>query len=413
MRKLTSWFGAGRRPAPVAPEPVSPDPLTTAPALPLDLTDPAFLADPAPVYEWLRRHAPLAPVASGGYLLTRAADIDAAFTDARLGNAPSRFSMLADKNRDRYTAAAVAGNIPPFLDKPRHVAIRKPLSAAFYDALAGAEAWLPALARDRLPQGEFEIIADYARPYASAAMARFIGLPQDNAAIARATAALFKMFAPITDRAGFQSVNEGLDASRAMIRAALEQAKAAPRHDLLSHLVATGRLNDTEIADNALLVLADGIENIEAAIANVQLLRARFPEAEGTPAQIVDEALRFETPAQTIPRVVREAHARDGVTLAEGTPVFLALGSANRDPARFADPDRFWPERDLSGTLTFGLGRHRCIGAPLGRMLVIAATEALIEAGCRVTQPAAALTFHPRMGHRWPVAVTAQIAVRG
>ncbi|WP_298492185.1 cytochrome P450 [uncultured Maritimibacter sp.] len=402
MRKLKSWFGAGRKPAPVHVEP----------ALPLDLTDPAFLADPAPIYAWLRENAPLAPVASGGYLLTRAAEIEAAFTDPRLGNAPSRFSMLAGKNRDRYTAAAVAGNIPPFLDKPRHVAIRKPLSAAFYDTLSGAEAWLPALARDMLPPGPFEIIADYARPYASAAMAQFIGLPPDIDAMARASAALFKLFAPITDRAGFQSVNDGLDASRAMILAALERAKAAPGHDLLSHLRGTESLSDTEIADNALLVLADGIENIEAAIANVQLLRARFPEAEGTPAQIVDEALRYETPAQTIPRVVRESHERDGVTLAEGTPVFLALGSANRDPVRFADPDRFWPERDPSGTLSFGLGRHRCIGAPLGRMLVISATEALIDAGCRVTQPAGALSFHPRMGHRWPMAVTAQRAGR-
>lgn len=407
MRKLKSWFGAGRA------KPAAPD-------LPVDLLSDAFVADPAPTWAWLRDNAPLAPVKSGGYVMTRAADIKAAFTDARLGNAPSRFSMLAEKNRDRYVAADVAANIPPFLDKPRHVDMRKPLSAAFFDTFDGAEAWIGPLAEAHLArlagQGPQNIITGFGRPFATQAMARFVGLDHDPAAIARATGALFKLFAPITDRAGFDDVNAGLEATRHYIAGAVASRHATPGPDLISHLIARGGLTDIEIGDHALLVLADGIENIEAAIAQVLIRLASDPDhlaalraGEGDIAATVMEVLRLETPAQTIPRVVREAHERDGVQLTEGTPIFLALGSANRDPVLHPDPDRFDPTRDHSGVLMFGQGRHRCIGAPLGQMLVTQGARALVDRPFTLVTDPARITYHKRLGHRWPVEVLARI----
>lgn len=403
MRKLKSWFKPG-------PSPAEPG---FTPSLPLDALGEAFIADPAPTWAYLRDHAPLAPLTSGGYVLTRAADIKAAFTDARLGNTPSRFSMLAPKNAGKYTAAAVAHNIPPFLDKPRHVEMRKPLSAAFFEAFEGAEGWLGDMAATHLsalPSGEaLDLIAGFGRPFAASAMARFVGLPEDLEAISRATGALFKMFAPIVDRAGFGEVNTALDDTRAFIGAAVATRRGAPGDDLISALIARGGLSDTEFADHALLVLADGIENIEAAIGQMALLFDRHPEAadmvrDGGAEAVVTEALRLETPAQMIPRVVREAHVRDGVDLPEGTPLFLALGSANLDPDLHVSPQRFDPERDLSQVLMFGQGRHRCIGAPLGLALVVAGAGALAARGLsRVAETP--VTYLPRMGHRWPTAV--------
>jgi cytochrome P450 len=405
MWKWTNVFAAGR------PE------HAPAPALPFDLLAAEFVADPAPGYAWLRDNAPLAALKGGGYVLTRAADIHDAFTDPRLGNAPSRFSMLAAKNRDRYTAAGVAANIPPFLDKPRHVDMRRPLSAAFYDAFAGAHGWIDDLAQEHVAraraQGRAEVISQIGRPYAAQAMARFVGLDHDPAAIATATGAVFKLFAPITDRAGFEAVNTGLDATRRHIAKAVERRHADPGNDLISHLIAyqkdhDGTPNDVEIGDNALLVLADGIENIEAAIAQVLILLDRNPHARAAlgagaldPGAVVREALRLETPAQLIARVVREPHVRHGVPLSEGTPVFLALGSANRDPGLHPDPDRFDPARDPAQALTFGRGRHRCIGADLGQMLITAAVRALAAHPLRLVDPPEALRYQPRVGHRW------------
>ncbi|MEC7764845.1 MAG: cytochrome P450 [Pseudomonadota bacterium] len=407
MRKLKSWFGAGRA-KPAAPE------------LPVDLLSDAFVADPAPTWAWLRDNAPLAPVKSGGYVMTRAADIKAAFTDARLGNAPSRFSMLAEKNRDKYVAADVAANIPPFLDKPRHVEMRKPLSSAFFAAFDGAQDWIDPLAEAHLTriagQGAQDIITAYARPFAAQAMARFIGLDHDPEAISRATDALFKLFAPITDRTVFDGVNAGLSATRAYIGEAVAARHAHPGDDLISHLIARGGLTDIEIGDHALLILADGIENIEAAIAQLVLMlhehpdhRAALAAGEGDVTATVLEVLRLQTPAQTIPRVVREAHERDGVHLTEGTPIFLALGSANRDPDQHENPDDFDPTRDLSDVLLFGQGRHRCIGAPLGQLLVSAATRAMLKRDVALVTDPAQVTYHKRLGHRWPVELRANV----
>lgn len=408
MRKLKSWFGAGRA------KPSAPD-------LPVDLLSDAFIADPAPTWAWLRDNAPLAPVKSGGYVLTRAADIKAAFTDARLGNAPSRFSMLAEKNRTTYVAADVAANIPPFLDKPRHVEMRKPLSSAFFAAFDGAQDWIDPLAETHLArlagQGPQDIITGFGRPFATEAMAQFVGLGHDPAAIACATDALFKLFAPITDRTVFDGVNSGLSATRAYIGEAVAARHSAPGDDLISHLIARGGLTDIEIGDHALLVLADGIENIEAAIAQVVLALNRHPDhraalkaGQGDVAATVLEVLRLQTPAQTIPRVVREAHERDGVRLTEGTPVFLALGSANRDPDQHADPDAFDPARDQSDVLLFGQGRHRCIGAPLGQLLVAAATRAMLARDVQLATDPAQLRYHKRLGHRWPVELLVKVA---
>lgn len=419
MRKWTSVFGAGRRSGSARPKRPAP------PALPLDLLAPDFVADPAPAYGWLRTNAPLAELKGGGYVLSRGEDILAAFTDPVLGNAPSRFSMLAAKHRGQYVAAQVAGNIPPFLDKPRHIDMRRPLSAAFHDVFDGAQGWIEALAHDHVARlvgtGDVDIVADLGRPFATQAMARFVGLEHDPQAIATATGALFKLFAPIADRAGFAQVNAGLEAARGFIAQAVAARRAAPGDDLISRLIAYGAANgspanEAEIADNALLVLADGIENIEAAIAQVLIVLAGVPDQRAAlfsgqldPGKVVLETLRLQTPAQLLPRVVREAHERHGVRLAEGTPVFLALGSANRDPALHPDPDRFDPDRDLSQVLVFGRGRHSCIGRGLGEHLITSVTAALAQREVELIDDPERITYVARLGHRWPTALRARI----
>ncbi|HHC29612.1 MAG TPA: cytochrome P450, partial [Rhodobacterales bacterium] len=366
-----------------------------------------------------------AELKGGGYVLSRGEDILAAFTVPVLGNAPSRFSMLAAKHRGQYVAAQVAGNIPPFLDKPRHIDMRRPLSAAFHDVFDGAQGWIEALAHDHVARlvgtGDVDIVADLGRPFATQAMARFVGLEHDPQAIATATGALFKLFAPIADRAGFAQVNAGLEAARGFIAQAVAARRAAPGDDLISRLIAYGAANgspanEAEIADNALLVLADGIENIEAAIAQVLIVLAGVPDQRAAlfsgqldPGKGVLETHRLQTPAQLLPRVVREAHERHGVRLAEGTPVFLALGSANRDPALHPDPDRFDPDRDLSQVLVFGRGRHSCIGRGLGEHLVTAATAALAQREVELIEDPARITYVARLGHRWPTALRARI----
>ena len=89
MKALTRWLMPRSAAKPDA-----------APTLPLDLSGQCIADDPHHTYRWLRENMPVAPVAGGGYLLTRHADVMAAFTDDRLGNAPSRFAVLHPRRAD-------------------------------------------------------------------------------------------------------------------------------------------------------------------------------------------------------------------------------------------------------------------------------------------------------------------------
>jgi len=91
---------------------------------------------------------------------------------------------------------------------------------------------------------------------------------------------------------------------------------------------------------------------------------------------IVEEVLRFESPLMGVPRVATETLRIAGVEIPEGSRLLLQIISANRDPRRFPDPDRFDPSRDATPQLAFGRGMHFCVGAALAR---IEAEELLLE----------------------------------
>ena len=390
MRKWRAWFaGSGRR---------------TDLDLPVDLTSPEFFANPAPIYAALRENAPVAPVAGGGFILSRHADIVAAMSDSRLGNAPSRFSVLAEKNRDKSVAAAVAANIPPFLDKPRHIEMRRAVSGAFHTTFRNAQDWIGTCAREAVETRhgkDVDLIAEVARPYVCRVMSRFVGLPDEADAIKAATNGFFHLFAPISDRAVFEQVNRQLVDARSFIARSLD---ANPQSASLLCALTEAGLCREEVVDNALLVLADGIENIEAAIALSfrHIFKHREDIPTGTPTDaIVDECLRLDTPGQIIPRVAREDLELEGVSISKGMPVFLALGSANLDDAAFSEPTAFRLDRPTRNVLTFGLGRHSCIGAPLGKLQIVAMIDALTAAGASPRNEKQ-IDFHHRFGHRWP-----------
>jgi len=403
MKRLKNWFGGGRRPLRDF-------------EIPLDLTCDAFIADPAPIYEVLRARHPMCPVSTGGYILTRHGDIMAALSSPILGNAPARFSVLAPRHRDKTVAAALAANIPPFLDKPEHVPARRALSHAFYRTFEAMSGRVEDIANEEVSRhrggSRLDLISQIARPFAVRFMAAFVGLPHEPDALVRTSEALFDLFAPIADRTRFDATNQALEEARRFVKESVTAARRNPGADLISELCrlsegSDGR-SDEQIADNAILVLADGIQNVEAAIAMALSLLQKEKDvrqalADGTvdPRQVARECIRLSTPGQIIPRVVRQTGFVCGQELSEGTPVFLALGSANLDGDVHHEPEAFWVHRDTGPVLSFGAGRHSCIGEPMAVMMVGAMIKSLVVHGAGI-QPGR-LQYQSRFGHRWPV----------
>jgi cytochrome P450 len=94
---------------------------------------------------------------------------------------------------------------------------------------------------------------------------------------------------------------------------------------------------------------------------------------------IVEEVLRYEPPVHYINRTTLADINIAGVTIPKGATTMLMLASGSRDPARFADPDRFDPDRTDNEHLGFGRGIHYCVGAPLARMETHIALSALVR----------------------------------
>lgn len=146
-----------------------------------------------------------------------------------------------------------------------------------------------------------------------------------------------------------------------------------------------GALSTLEVVANAVLLVTAAIDTTSGLIGIAVACLLERPEllarVRRDPALIpavVEETLRFEPPALSCSRSAGFDLALEGVSIPAGSQLLLGLGAANRDPRRYADPDRFDIDRDHTGLLSFGGGRHFCLGAALARMEAQIAVERLL-----------------------------------
>jgi cytochrome P450 len=157
----------------------------------------------------------------------------------------------------------------------------------------------------------------------------------------------------------------------------IEAKRTSPADDLLSELVLKGELTDTELVGAAMMLFSAGHETTAntLALSTFFLLcdRSRWDALRADPSSIagaVEELLRYITIVQTgaATRTALEDVDLNGTTIRAGESVCVSLAAANRDPARFTDPDRFDPSRDANDHLAFGHGRHMCLGQHIARL---------------------------------------------
>ena len=123
------------------------------------------------------------------------------------------------------------------------------------------------------------------------------------------------------------------------------------------------------------LLLVAGNETTTNVIGNGLLALLRHPDEMrkvwDSPALVpaaVEEMLRFDGPVQMTNRMATSDMEIQGTRIAAGDWLYLVIGAANRDPAQFANPDRFDLSRSDNKHLAFGAGAHFCLGAPLARL---------------------------------------------
>ena len=167
----------------------------------------------------------------------------------------------------------------------------------------------------------------------------------------------------------------------AYARGLLQERKKQPRDDLLSAMVQAEHrgefLNEDEVVANAVLLMIAGHETTSNLLANGLLAFIRHPQQiellRREPDRIgaaVEECLRYDPPVKATVRWAKENLELEGKQIQAGQKLLLALASANRDPAQFADPDRFDITRGVTPQqhTAFAIGTHYCLGAPLARL---------------------------------------------
>lgn len=391
-------------------------------ALAFDLAAPGFVSDPYPTYAALREHDPVHESRFGYWVLTRHDDILQALRDPRLGNEPSRYSVLHRRNAERYISADVANDILPFLDQPAHGPYRRWVSRAFRAHWKAAPPDVRGIARRLLEKAEgrgaMDLVREFGKPLSRAVISRILGVPEeDEARLAAWSELFFYLFVPIPSSDVLAQMEAALGEFREYFLRLVEARRKRPENDLISRFAAGpvdgAPPSDKRIADACMLLFADGVENIDSAIANGIVALLENPEQlallRREPARMgraAEECLRFDPPVQFIGRIANEETTIRGKTIRKHQAVLLMLAAANRDPAVFALPDRFDltrfdPAKQAPAALSFGRGRHLCIGAPLVMTELATGLACILEALPNLALAPEPPRWVPRAGHRW------------
>jgi cytochrome P450 len=350
------------------------------------ITDEANRPDPYPLYAELRE-AGVARQRDGSYLVGTYYDIVALLHDPRISsdrrNRAAPYRGLAEEEQQ---IAFI------LLDDPEHHRLRSlamrpfgpPHSPGRIDAMRGEIARITEeLIEAFHGRTRIDIVEDFAYPLPVTVICRLLGVPREDEPVFREWSAA--IIDSVDIRPGEDPTEQprvGSQARAEMGRYLVdlaEQRRGRPSDDMLSAFVndpdPAGGLTREELAATAVLLLVAGHETTVNLITNGVLTLLRHPDQlerlrhqPDLLPNAVEELLRYEPPVHLRQRTPLAHVDVAGTTIPKGAPLVLVLASANRDPKRFRDPDRFDPTRPDNQHLGFGSGIHLCYGAPLARI---------------------------------------------
>ncbi|MFE3517875.1 cytochrome P450 [Streptomyces sp. NPDC059166] len=368
---------------------------------PPDILSPAFAADPYGAYRIMRESAPLIHhEATGSYLVSRYEDVERVFKD--------RAQEFTTQNYD-WQLEPVHGRTILQLSGREH-AVRRALVAPAFRGADLQEKFLPVIERNARElidafrhTGEADLVEAFATRFPVLVIADMLGL--DRADHRRFHGWYTDVIAFLGNLAGDPAVTAAGERTRQEFAEymipVIRRRREEPGDDLLSALCAAEvdgvRMSDEDIKAFCSLLLAAGGETTDKAIASVFANLLAHPdqlEAVRQDRSLIDrafaETLRHTPPVHMIMRQTADEVKLSGGTVPAGATVTCLIGSANRDEARYADPDRFDIFRDdLTSTtafsaaadhLAFALGRHFCVGALLARAEVETGVGQLLDA---------------------------------
>jgi len=359
---------------------------------------PAYIADPYPALAALRKAAPVhhSPemaswVVTGYEECLRLLRDDECFSSNPI-NAGGPFGQMIAERREAVPLgmATILGNA----DDPEHGILRTIVNRAFTPrAIAAMRPAIDDAIRQLLADispGRFEVMSGLAEPLAPAMVLTHLGIPEDGQGMFRQ--ASLEIMRARAEGPDDPEVVDAADAAVETLMQALQEwdeAGVAREGSVLSTLFAAAHAGEEIEPDDLLMLLIHislaGNGPTAMAIGNAAMNlggdAAALGKLRADPALIpaaVDELLRFDSATHAVARFALKDTKLGARKIKAGDSLFAMIGAANRDPSEFAKPDEIDFERAENRHLSFGFGMHFCLGAPLARLEMQAAIEALI-----------------------------------
>lgn len=348
------------------------------PEYPLNIFDPGVKADPYPHYKAMRRLGRVVrnPLLFGQWMVTGYDDVVAVLNDS----ATFSSALAVPKGNSGVMATKTMLDSDP----PDHERLRSVVAEAFTPrSVAQIEPRVREVAAELLvplAAGDvFDVPAALASPLPMLVIAEMLGVaPSDRAQFVEWSHAIIASINPLASDPERTLAAEGAAGLRDYFAHEVRRQRSLPADNLVGRMVAAnddGRLPEPEMLSACVLLLLGGNETTTNLITNTALALARHPDErkrvvtdpELLPSAI-EESLRYDAPVQGNARVATRDVEVGGQRIEQGSLVVSLLASANRDPVRYDDPDRFDVDRHPNPHLSFGRGIHFCLGSSLARL---------------------------------------------
>jgi cytochrome P450 len=351
-----------------------------------------------PLYHQLRRVAPVHHSGPepfhGAWAFTRFAESDVLFRDPRVVNDPAVVEMAFNNGDGSFKQ--VMADVMVWQEPEPHQRVRNLVKSTFTPAAIAR--FRPIAERvahdlcDRLEaDGHAELVEQYNYELPFNIIAHILGIPEADFPRVKALAWDFarageKQVTPEVAERGDQAARDFV----AYFGELADARRSAPADDLLSALLAAEadgeQLTHTELVANCILLLQAGHETTQDLLGNAQVALFRHPDQlallrdqPDLTKSAVEEFLRYDGSVQINHRVALDDLHVDGHDIPKRSMVYLFLGALNRDPARYADPDRLDITRPPTSHLAFSFGAYYCLGNQLARTEAAVGIRTLLD----------------------------------